>query len=227
LIVNADDFGLSDGVNEGIVRAHRDGIVTSTSLMVRQPAAQAAAAAAADFPELSVGLHLDLGEWEQRDGDWHARYVWIDDSNPDEVADELEHQLAAFRALLGRRPTHLDSHQHVHRDEPLRSILSRAAEELGIPLRHHSDAQYYGGFYGQARNGTRLREAIEPAALAALILELPDGTTELCCHPAARTEPGWQYGRERLVELEALCHPSVRAAVTESGVHLQSFARSA
>jgi predicted glycoside hydrolase/deacetylase ChbG (UPF0249 family) len=192
--------------------------------MVKQPAAQAAATAAARCPALSVGLHLDLGEWERRNGDWHARYVWVDDTKTDEVAAEIERQLAAFLDLMGRDPTHLDSHQHVHRDEPTRSLLGAAARRLGVPLRHHSPARYYGGFYGQDADGAARQSAIEPTALSTLIRELPSGTTELCCHPATRVEPGWQYGNERLVELESLCHPSVRAALAESGVRLHSFA---
>ena len=70
LIVNADDFGLSPGVNRGILETHERGILTAASLMVRAPAAAEAAAAAHDHPRLSVGLHLDLGEWICRDGAW-------------------------------------------------------------------------------------------------------------------------------------------------------------
>src|SRR5688572_28379081 len=74
LIVNADDFGFSPGVNRGIAEAHERGIVTSASLMVRWPAAAAAASYARARPELSVGLHLDLGEWVLRDGAWVPLY---------------------------------------------------------------------------------------------------------------------------------------------------------
>ncbi|MEO5575417.1 MAG: ChbG/HpnK family deacetylase [Gaiellaceae bacterium] len=224
LIVNADDLGLADGVNAGVLRAHREGIVTSASLMVRQPAARAAAAAASACPDLSVGLHFDLGEWERRDGDWRPRYLWAEDTDAEAIAAELEWQLRAFRKLVGRDPTHLDSHQHVHRDEPARELLVRLANALGIPLRHHSAARYYGGFYGQDREGAPLRAAIAPAALEAFITSLPSGTTELCCHPAERVEPTWAYGIERTIELESLCCPGIRAAVSEAGVQLRSFA---
>jgi predicted glycoside hydrolase/deacetylase ChbG (UPF0249 family) len=223
LIVNADDFGLSEGVNAGILRAHREGIVTSTSLMVRQPAAAAAAAAAETHPALSVGLHFDTGEWERHDGGWRARYLWVDDADADAVAAEVQHQLQRFRELTGRDPSHLDSHQHVHRDEPTRSTLARCAAALGIPLRHHSRARYYGGFYGQGRHGDDLGFAIEPAGLMRSIAELPAGTTELACHPAAAVDPTWAYGRERTIELATLCHPGVRAALRDGGVELRSF----
>ena len=70
LIVNADDFGRSPGVNRGIIEAHGSGIVTSASLMVRWPAAAEAAAYAREHPDLVVGLHFDLGEWIYREGAW-------------------------------------------------------------------------------------------------------------------------------------------------------------
>jgi chitin disaccharide deacetylase len=223
LIVNADDFGLSEGVNAGVVRSHREGIVTSASLMVRQPAARAAATAAREYPTLSIGLHVDLAEWERRDGEWHLRYAWVDHSDAVAVAEEVERQLGAFRTLLQRDPTHLDSHQHVHRDQPTRTILVQTAGKLGVPLRHHSSARYNGGFYGQSSDGSALHEAISPHGLAELIVSLPAGTNELCCHPAERAEQGWPYGAERIVELKSLCHPAVRQAVADSAIELISF----
>jgi chitin disaccharide deacetylase len=223
LIVNADDFGLSDGVNAGVLRAHRDGIVTSASLMVQQPGAGAAAAAARQCPALSVGLHVDLGEWERHNGGWHPRYARVDDSDAEAVTGEVKRQVAAFQTLLQRDPTHLDSHQHVHRDEPTRTILVQTAQELGVPLRHYSSARYYGGFYGQSSDGSTLHEAIGPDTLAELIVNLPAGITELCCHPADRAEQGWAYGAERIVERNSLCHPAVHRAVADSGIELTSF----
>lgn len=135
LIVNADDFGQSPGVNRGVIRAHEHGIVTSATLMVRWPAAEQAAAYAREHPALSVGLHLDLGEWAYGAGQWRARYEVVDTGDPVAVQAEVRRQLDAFCALLGRDPTHLDSHQHVHRQEPVRSSLERAGEELGVPVR--------------------------------------------------------------------------------------------
>ena len=78
LVVNADDLGLSTAVNEGIFRAHREGVVTSASLMVRQGAAPEAATEAAHHPELAVGLHLDLGEWNYESGEWTQAYIHCD-----------------------------------------------------------------------------------------------------------------------------------------------------
>jgi predicted glycoside hydrolase/deacetylase ChbG (UPF0249 family) len=112
LIVNADDFGMSRGVNDAIARAHEEGILTSASLLVRHPLAEEAAAYAQAHPELSVGLHVDLGEWVySADGGWTALYERAADGD---IAREVSEQLAEFRRLMGRDPTHVDSHQHVH-----------------------------------------------------------------------------------------------------------------
>ena len=160
LIVNADDFGRSPGVNQGVIRAHEQGIVTSATLMVRWPAA-AEAAAYARRSSLSVGLHLDLGEWEYRDGEWHERYQVLANETPDSVARELSRQLGQLERLIGRPPTHLDSHQHVHRDEPARTALLQAGERLGIPVRSFTPGiTYSGAFFGQDAKGTPVPDAI-------------------------------------------------------------------
>lgn len=224
LIVNADDFGLAEGVNQGVLRAHVHGIVTSTSLMVWQPAAASAAVAARLHPRLSLGLHVDLAEWELSNGQWHLRYDRVDTDDGAAVAAEVDRQLDRFRRLTGQTPGHLDSHQHLHRSQPLADILRARAERLGVPLRGSGAARYCGSFWGQTRDGRPNHQAITPSALAALIHQLPDGTTELCCHPAAAAEPGWSYGAERVTELASLCSPLAREAVRAADVRLVSCA---
>ena len=161
VIVNADDFGQSAGINRGIVEAHERGIVTSASLMVRWPAASAAAAYARAQPRLSVGLHVDLGESIYRAGEWIALYERVDRQDARAVEAEIRAQLALCRELLRRDPTHLDSHQHVHTEEPARSILDGIARELDVPLRHRSARlRHDGRFYGQTRTGEPLTAGI-------------------------------------------------------------------
>src|SRR3954451_10728074 len=138
LIVNADDFGQSPGINQGIVQAYEQGIVTSTSLMVRWPAAAAAASYARLHADLSVGLHFDIAEWVYRGEAWVPLYQVVPPNDPVAIANEAARQLGAFRDLVGRDPTHLDSHQHVHRDEPAASVLRNMARALGVPLRQQS-----------------------------------------------------------------------------------------
>ncbi len=225
LIVNADDFGQSPGINRGVIHAHQHGIVTSATLMVRWPAAEDAAAYARSHSDLSVGLHLDLGEWEYVDCEWRARYEVVDTGDPTAVEAEVGRQVETFRRLLGHPPTHLDSHQHVHRHEPVRSALRRAGERLGVSVRHlTSGVQYRGDFYGQDGRGWPLPDAITVEALVGLLAGLPAGVTELGCHPGEPEGLASTYCAERAVELETLCDRQVRAAVADSGIRLRSFA---
>lgn len=223
LVVNADDLGLSRGINRGIARAHLEGIVTSASLMVRQPAAEAAAELVRQLPKLGIGLHVDLAEWTPGPSGWTPLYAFVDDQDELATRREVEQQLILFESLVGRLPDHVDSHQHAHRSEPLRSILGRIAKELRVPLRFHSRFNYFGAFYGQGREGQALVDAISPQALRAAIAGLPEGSTEICCHPAAEVDFRSSYGSERIVELETLCDPRVRDAVTAGGFALDSF----
>ena len=102
LIVNADDFGQTTGVNHGVAIGHEHGIVTSASLMVRWPAATPAANYARHRPQLSVGLHVDLCEWARRDGEWHPLYQVVDLADAAAVTREVDSQLARFRELTRR-----------------------------------------------------------------------------------------------------------------------------
>jgi chitin disaccharide deacetylase len=191
--------------------------------MVRWPAAEEAAAYARGRP-LSVGLHLDLGEWEHREGRWHARYEVVATRTADAVAAEIGSQLERLERLIGRPPTHLDSHQHVHNEEPVRTTLARVGERLGVPVRGITPGiAYHGAFYGQDRTGAPLPDAITVDALVETIETLPPGITELACHPADDADLDAAYAGERVEEMKALCDARVRAAIDRCGVALRSF----
>lgn len=225
LVVNADDFGFSEGVNLGIIRAHEQGIVTSTSLMVRGTAIESAVDYARNNPRLSVGLHIDLGEWSYRDCNWQIRYEVVPLEDPQLVRTEIHRQLAAFRSRLQRDPTHIDSHQHVHRKGVAQQVAIEIAEELSIPLRHECPGvRYCGHFYGQPYPGESSMESVSVAALAQIIRSLPSGITELTCHPGQDEELASDYAQEREWETDTLCDPAVKAAIESSNVLLRSFA---
>jgi len=220
LIVNADDFGRSPEVNRGVAVAHENGLVTSASLMVMRGGADEAAAYARSHPAMSVGLHCDLGEWLFRNGRWEQLVEM-----PGMPSEQIRQQLRVFEQLVGRHPTHLDSHQHVHREEPVASILGEIGGELGVPVRGRDvRVQYCGSFYGQSPTGEPLHHAISSEALITLIRTLDSGITELGCHPGIGTDADLPYGSERGIELQSLCDPRVRKAITDFGVDLRSFA---
>jgi predicted glycoside hydrolase/deacetylase ChbG (UPF0249 family) len=224
LIVNADDFGQSPGVNRGIIEAHERGIVTSTSLMTRWLAAGEAALYARNRPELSVGLHLDLGEWIYREASWMPVYTVVPLQDRAAVEYEVARQLEVFRYLVGKEPSHINSHQHVHMREPVRSITLRACESLGIPLRDLCpQINYFMKFYGQTTEGRPFPAGIRVDRLIEVLADLPAGLTVLVCHPGDASDLKTVYQRERRDELKVLCDPRVRAAIGQLGIRLCSF----
>ena len=224
LIVNADDFGQSPGVNRGIFEAHEHGIVTSASLMVRWPAAVDAATYSREHPKLSLGIHVDLGEWAYRDETWVPVYEVVPVDDVEAVKNEAARQLATFRRLMGRDPSHIDSHQHVHLREPARSVLVDLARDLHVPLRHCSPGVYYcGNFYGQTAEGYPFPDAISVEGLLKTLTSLPPGLTELGCHPGEGNNLNTMYRSEREREVKTLCDPRVRATIDGEEIELRSF----
>ena len=215
LIVNADDFGMSEPINRGIVETHAHGIVTSTSLLVTGAAAQAASEIARDHPALSVGLHVDMSGVRLAGGT-------LDDLRL--VSVELERQLALFQRLMGRLPTHVDSHHHVHLRFNVARVFLEMSERYGLPLRGLSPVVYIGGFYGQWPPGRSAISRISPAALIALLDELGPGLYALGCHPGY-SEPNAVdvYRHEREVELRSLTDPRVRDQIDRRAISLVSY----
>jgi predicted glycoside hydrolase/deacetylase ChbG (UPF0249 family) len=225
LIVNADDFGLSEGVNAGIIRAHEQGVLTSASLMVRGTAARSAADYAKKKSKLSVGLHVDLAEWIFRDGEWQPLYQVVSTDDAAAVRNELVRQLDTFCKLVGRNPTHIDSHQHVHRKEPARSVFIEATQTLSVPLRSFSpDVRHCGDFYGQTGEGEPYPEGISAKAFLTMLENLEPGFTEAGCHPGEDENLDSVYRLERKEEVKVLCDPKIRAAVERMQIQLCSFA---
>jgi predicted glycoside hydrolase/deacetylase ChbG (UPF0249 family) len=105
LIINADDFGYARGVNHGIIAAYEQGVVLSTSLMVDTSCAAEAAALARKSAGLGVGLHFAVT---------NTNGPTVDLFDVAAIEKELHRQYQRCCDLLGRSPTHLDSHHHVH-----------------------------------------------------------------------------------------------------------------
>ncbi len=284
LIVNADDLGWSDGVNRGIAHAHRQGLVTSTSLLANGRAFASALQVARENPQLGVGVHLNLS-----DGPPTAK---LDDvrglvnaqghfeGSPEnlllriagrglplaEVEREWDAQIRKVRDA-GITPTHLDGHKHVqmlpglfeialrlakkhgirairvsHEESKLRALLSSGGEQkAGVVLKQgvqarglkllardaremadHAGLVATDYFCGIAQTGALTREGVEK-----LLNNLPEGTTELMCHPGYSDEDlkrsSTRLQESRQTELEILTDARIRKIVAMQGIRLISY----
>jgi predicted glycoside hydrolase/deacetylase ChbG (UPF0249 family) len=223
LIVTADDFGMSPGVNEGVIRAHESGVVTAASLMVRGDSTADAAEYGKRSRRLSIGLHFDFGEWFWREGNWIPTRLSADPDDAAAVQREAERQLEEFLDWMSRPPSHLNSHQHFHRREPYRETLIGLSIRHGVPLREHGPIAFLGGFYGQTQEGAPLHEGISVDSFLRLASGIGPGATEIACHPSAMPENGSIYSQERVVELETLCDPRLRSGLETVSIKLTGF----
>lgn len=244
LIVNADDFNLTAGVTRGILEAHQRGIVTSTTVMVNLPGLERSRDLARETSRLGLGLHLNLTFG--RPVLPPAKVASLVDGtgcfirNPGRVGEagdlsEIREELAAqaewFETVFGCRPSHLDTHHHVHRHPQIFEVVLDLAGALGIPLRAFTPEMA-----GRIRR-RRLPAADravgdvgpdafwQPGSLLAFLRNLPPGITELMCHPgyADAALAASSYCAQREVELRALCDPRVKDALMAAGVQCIAY----
>lgn len=149
VVINADDFGLCEGVNKGIVKAHTEGLLTSAGMMANMPCADEAAAMARALPGLGIGVHLNLTEGKPlcRDGrtdcllDSTGRFKFrpgqlswlsfISIKARNAIRAELQAQIQ-WVFDHGIRPTHFDSHKHIHCFPVIFRIVSELAKQYGV-----------------------------------------------------------------------------------------------
>ena len=247
LIVNADDFGRADGVNAGVLRAHRDGIVTAATLMVGAPATDGAARIARATPSLDVGVHLTLTYGRpvsdpatvptlvERDGSFPrdpAAFRGTGRADRDEALREYSAQLARARDLIGRDPTHLDSHHWLHDEPALEWAITALGRETETAVRPHDDAQRDRLRAAGVKTVDRYRRDfqheghVDAQTLERILADIGDGVTELGCHPGEpdadlmRTST---YAELRVAELATLIDPRVKASAASNGVTLSDY----
>ncbi len=262
LIINADDFGFSTGITDGILESHRAGILTSTTLMATMPDALRAAALARECPDLGVGIHLCLTQGTACAGglraltDAHGQFpptvskLFITLARRRHaLADcEMEWSAQVEKAMAaGIVPTHLDSHKHVHHWPPLANIALRVAGRFNIPaIRAAREIEIpevsrpwpYRGVAALAQRlarraaeanirvtdwffGLSTTGATDWAVWQRLIENCPPGIGEIMVHPgyiSGLTTRDTRLLAQRTVEQQALCNPSVKAALDAHGI---------
>jgi hopanoid biosynthesis associated protein HpnK len=286
LIVNADDLGWTAGVNRGIAQAHRNGIVTSSSLLANGAAFDDAMSVARSLPAIGVGVHLNLSDGAPVAGS-KAVPSLVDQrgelsGGPEQlllklarrklrlsdVEREWDAQIEKIRAA-GISPTHLDGHKHVHMLPGLFPIALKLAKKHSIPaIRISNEASpLRAALSGKSRrnSGTVLKQGVQARGLKLLardahkladksgiesadyfcgiaqtgvltregvlnLLEsLPEGITELMCHPGYLDEDlahsDTRLQNSRVAELEILTDIAVRKSVASHGIRLINYSQ--
>lgn len=236
LIVNADDFGLCEGTNYGIISAHYHGIVTSTTMLVNMPGLNHALSLIKDVPNLGIGLHLNitlgkpLTKADSLVKDNKEFYKPKENPNQDsfdenEIYQEFRAQYLKFIDVMGRKPTHLDSHLYAHQIYPkAQKAALLLAEEIGIPLRDVSTTKYKKAFFidtfkANDKDENDLKKLLDE-------LNISDGISELMVHPAFIDSfllKNSSYNLQRLVEYEVLIDKEVKDQMKIKNIVLTDY----
>jgi predicted glycoside hydrolase/deacetylase ChbG (UPF0249 family) len=242
-------------VNAGIVAAHREGILTAATLMANAPAFEDAVRLASENPSLDIGCHLVLVQGEGLPASIPELLFALARRRID-VYGEFERQVRKI-VDAGIRPSHLDTHKHTHLAPPVLDAVIRIARDFGIPwvrkpvdfpmrasaapfLKRavHAGVRLLGSrFDGKLRasgcratdhfTGFQITGRLGVQELQALIRQLPEGLTELMCHPGFLTDElqsaATRLKESRAMEYQALTSPAVRQALAERGARLVRY----
>jgi hypothetical protein len=229
VILNADDFGYDPAVSRGIARSMREGVVSSTTMIVNSPHSEAAAR---DAHGLAIGLHLNLVRFEAVSTGATFVEAQVQTLSADFVERETLAQLARLQTLLGRPATHLDVHKHAHLQSAVLEGLCRAAKAHGLAVRSISPSMRLAirGF-GVATNDVFLGDAgatafWTPEAFEQQLALVPsEGVVELMCHPGyTPSDIPSGYAAQREVELATFTSPLARQALARAGLHFEPWA---
>lgn len=233
VIVNADDFGFSEAVNYGILKAHRFGIVTSTSLMANMPGFEHGVALLKKNPTLRVGVHLNLTCYKPVLKDHQSL---VDEKGYFNRADEaLYSEYEMFEELCaqiekviqsGLVIDHLDSHHHIHTEIRYKKVMEKILRKYPYPIRggftYDFDYPYqstlHTGFYD---------DGVDEEKLIALFQSLETNKVyDVMCHPAYIDDILMDYSSyilKRVEELRILCSEHVRLALEEQNIELVTY----
>ncbi|MBM7587916.1 putative glycoside hydrolase/deacetylase ChbG (UPF0249 family) [Bacillus pakistanensis] len=236
LIVNADDFGYSTAINEGIIEGHLNGIVTSATAMANMPGIEQAATLSKKHPSLGVGIHLVLTcgsplhphvpSLVNIEGGFHSLKNFNANFQLEEIYKEWKSQIDRVISL-GIHPTHLDSHHHVHAHEDILPVSLQLAKEYGLPLRRCSkdDAdflttdQFIHGFYGEDVSKDLFLSLIKPFVTT-------DQMVEIMCHPGyidGEVFHRSSYHYHRVKELEILTDNTLQEELATLPIELVHY----
>ncbi len=238
LIVNADDFGLCEGVNKGIVSAHLNGIVTSTTIMANMPYVDHGISLLKEVPTLGTGVHLTLScgrpflkSHKTIIDENGAFYKRVDDElvkNTFDLEEVYNEYCAQVEYLLDRgvQLTHIDSHHHLHTLHSLKSVISKIVDKYKLPIRGVYNFEMksttlikcYPNFYQECATIQTLANCIDSIE--------EDGYLDMMCHPSFEDEvlnSTSSYNKYRVLEHALLTSKEVTELVANKGLVLSSY----
>lgn len=238
LIVNADDYNLTEDVSRGIIEASRKGIVTSTTVMVNIPGFDKTIDLLLNS-SISAGIHFNLTFGEplcgdvpglvNKEGRFNRRFE-IEPEHISQVVREIDAQYNRFLGS-GIKPSHFDSHHHVHTKPELKKIFFDFAREKNLPMRSRSELHkdettalniktadyFYENFYG---------DRATVSTMEYILKHLKDGVSEIMCHPGYNSdslEGISSYNNTREKELSVLTAPEILKLVDELHIKLINY----
>lgn len=236
LIINADDFGMCQGNTIGILIAHQEGLVTSTTCMMNMPYATFALEQAKKYPQLKIGVHLVLTvgqpliknatSYIDQDGSFIRPNAYPDGkphADLDELYLEWKAQIDRFIEITGHKPSHLDSHHHVHLLPWHLDVTKRLAQEYDLPIRQRNQIidQYeyvkvIDNMYDEKINMDFIKNICQEHV----------GIIELMCHPALLDQRLYDmssYNLPRMKELELLTSQEMKDYIKQNHIELINF----
>lgn len=219
VLFNADDFGLTKGVTDGIMKAHTEGVVGSTTLMMNGSAVDYAVFRAKQNPSLKVGIHLVL-TWGKPIADnvpdlikfdgtfkYNSAFQNMKKPNLIQVEKEWEAQIQAFQQT-GLSLHHIDSHHHVHGWEPLKEIVIKLARKYAVPIRYVDSLKKYPEILLTETLWLDFYSDGVDEKIFEKLKKLPHASVEVMTHPAIIDEELKKissYVEKRAEELAILC----------------------
>lgn len=255
LIINADDFGYSSGVNAGIIKSYKEGILTSATLMANMPGAREAVDLAKKNPGLGVGVHLVLTTGKpiikkNNLSDDQNHFYQLNDykkarkkMSKADIINEWSAQID-YLLQLGLKPTHFDSHHHVHFFEENQEITFAISKKYHLPFRNSYGTEDFPKLKFNAinkllldmMNTPKIRDMSRPydSLKAECLKELQEtlnkaidvNILELMVHPAFVDEHLLQnssFNIQRVREVEVLTDPSIEKLIKQNKYELVNF----
>lgn len=236
MIINADDFGYSEGINYGILDAYKNGVLTSTTLMMNMKGTNHAVKLAKENPKLGIGLHFNISLGKpltngkslvDETGNLIKPSQILDKNNYiyEEILAELEAQLKLFIELLERTPTHFDSHLFSSDVIPLmRKASIEMSKKYNIPLRNYN-------LKGFNHVEFLCHRSFESKPGLEYVIEnfkeiIKNDIVEIMSHPGyidLEVYKNSSYCIERVKELEVLTGEVLKVLINENNVKLINY----